>query len=250
MNYKTHGRRFFILTAFALAGVAPGTIPARAEIIEQILVKINGEIFTKTDLETRQVARLRELQGQKVDLKSDNNEELRKLLDDMTPDILVDAVDEMLVVQRGKELGYTLGDTQFQGVLESIRKQNKLESEEQFQAALKQEGLTIADLRKNLERTMVFQRVQQNEVVNKVALTEEEGRAYYDSHLTEFTTPSSITLREVLTSPPTDSKGINVAADEAAKTRADAIRARAISVKPSRSSPPTFPTPPRAPTEV
>ena len=229
MNYKTHGRRFFILMAFALAGVAPGTIPARAEIIEQILVKINGEIFTKTDLETRQVARLRELQGQKVDLKSDNNEELRKLLDDMTPDILVDAVDEMLVVQRGKELGYTLGDTQFQGVLESIRKQNKLESEEQFQAALKQEGLTIADLRKNVERTMVFQRVQQNEVVNKVALTEEEGRAYYDSHLTEFTTPSSITLREVLISPPTDSKGINVAADEAAKTRADAIRARAIS---------------------
>ena len=29
---------------------------AGAEIIEQILVKVNGEIFTKTDLETRQVA--------------------------------------------------------------------------------------------------------------------------------------------------------------------------------------------------
>ena len=104
----------------ALLAIAAGV--ARAEIIEQILVKINGEIFTKTDLETRQVARLREMQGQKVDLKSDNNEELRKLLDQMTPDILVDAVDEMLVVQRGKELGYTLGDTQFQGVLDNIRR--------------------------------------------------------------------------------------------------------------------------------
>ena len=32
----------------------------RAEIIEQILVKVNGEIFTKTELESRQVAALRQ----------------------------------------------------------------------------------------------------------------------------------------------------------------------------------------------
>jgi len=228
MNYKTYVRRFCILAGLAVASVATGAISARGEIIEQILVKVNGEVFTKTDLENRQVARLRDVQGQKLDLKDPNNEELKKQLDQITPDILVDAVDEMLVVQRGKELGYTLGDTQFQGVLENIRTQNKLQNEEQFQAALKQEGLTLADLRKNLERQMIWQRVNQNEVINKVAMTEEEARAYYDSHLTEFTTPSSITLREILISPPADAKGINVAADEAARARADAIRTRAL----------------------
>src|SRR6059058_2236568 len=163
----------------------------RGEIIEQILVKVNGEIFTKSDLEQRQVAVLRQ-KGQQIDLKSDpNNVQLRKALDDITPQIMVDAVDEMLVVQRGKELGYTLSDAQFKGVLDNIRTQNKLESEAQFQAALKQEGLTLADLRKNLERQMIWQRVQQNEVVNKVAMTEDEARAYYSSHLLEFTTPAS-----------------------------------------------------------
>ena len=59
--------------------------------------------------------------------------------------------DEMLIVQRGKELGYTLGDTQFQGVLDNIRTQNKLENDEQFQAALKQEGLTMADLKEYIQ---------------------------------------------------------------------------------------------------
>ena len=34
----------------------PLAVPLRAEIIEQVLVKVNGEIFTKTDLEQRQVA--------------------------------------------------------------------------------------------------------------------------------------------------------------------------------------------------
>src|SRR5437899_2381402 len=42
----------------------------RAEIIEQILVKINGEIFTKTDLENIQVQTLRQ-RGQQFDLKSE-----------------------------------------------------------------------------------------------------------------------------------------------------------------------------------
>src|ERR1700704_442601 len=111
MNYKTYIRPGCFLAGLALATVAIGAVAARAEIIEQILVKVNGEVFTKTDLETRQVSRLRELQGQKVDLKSDNNDDLRKKLDEITPDLIVDAVDEMLVVQRGKELGYTLGDT-------------------------------------------------------------------------------------------------------------------------------------------
>jgi len=213
MNYKTYVRRFCILAGLAVASVATGAISARGEIIEQILVKVNGEVFTKTDLENRQVARLRDVQGQKLDLKDPNNEELKKQLDQITPDILVDAVDEMLVVQRGKELGYTLGDTQFQGVLDTIKTQNKLETEEQFQAALKQEGLTLAELRKNLERQMIMQRVQQNEVVNKVAMTEDEARTYYDSHLTEFTTPASVSVREIVISPTAEAKGVSVAAE-------------------------------------
>jgi parvulin-like peptidyl-prolyl isomerase len=224
MTYKT---RIGILVTAAALCAAPGAL--RGEIIEQILVKVNGEIFTKTDLENRQVARLRDVQGQRVDLKANpNNAELRKLLDEITPSILVEAVDEMLVVQRGKELGYSLGDAQFKSVLENIRTQNKLDNDADFEAALKQEGLSLADLRRNLEKQMIWQRVQQNEVVNKVAMTEEEARAYYDSHLAEFTSPASVTLREILVASAVDPKGINVAADEAARDRIDEIRARVV----------------------
>jgi peptidyl-prolyl cis-trans isomerase SurA len=209
----------------AVAGlVTAGTV--RAEIIEQILVKVNGEIFTKSDLEQRQVSTLRQ-KGQQIDLKSDpSNQALRKALDEITPQIMVEAVDEMLLVQRGKELGYKLNDEQFKGVLDNIKKENKLENEEQFQAALKAEGMTMADLRRNLERSMIVQKVQQNEVMGKIGVTEDEARRYYDSHLNEFTTPQSITLREILVAVPSDSKGLNVGVDEAAKTHAEEIRER------------------------
>src|SRR5262245_36087754 len=100
-------RRLFPIV---LGGLLAATVAAdvlRAEIIEQILVKVNGEIFTKTDLETRQIAILRQ-RGEQIDPKDTSNAQLRKALDDITPKIMVDAVEEMLIVQRGKELGYKL----------------------------------------------------------------------------------------------------------------------------------------------
>jgi peptidyl-prolyl cis-trans isomerase SurA len=210
----------------AAALVVVAVTSLRGEIIEQILVKVNGDIFTKTDLEQRQVAALRQ-KGQTIDLKGDlSNAQLRQALDEITPQIMVDAVDELLIVQRGKELGYRLGDDQFKSVLDNIKKENKMETEEQFQAALKAENMTMADLRRNLERSMIFQRVQQNEVLGKIGVTDEEARKYYESHLSEFTTPPTVTLREILVSIPGDGKTLNVAADETAKAKAEQIRKR------------------------
>lgn len=201
----------------------------RGEIIEQILVKVNGDIFTKSDLEQRQIAALRQ-KGQAIDLKSDPNDvQLRKALDEITPQIMVDAIDEMVIVQRGKELGYTLSDQQFKGVVDNIRKENKIESEEQFQAALKSENMSMADLRRNLERQMIFQRVQQNEVLAKIGVTDEEARKYYESHLKEFTTQPTVTLREILVAVAGDPKVLNVAAGEAAQAKIEDIRKRVTS---------------------
>jgi parvulin-like peptidyl-prolyl isomerase len=70
------------------------------------------------------------------------------------------------------------------------------------------------------------QRVQQNEVFGKIGVTEDEARKYYESHLHEFTTPPTVTLREILVPVPTDPKGVNVAAEEAAKAKAEQMRTR------------------------
>jgi parvulin-like peptidyl-prolyl isomerase len=201
----------------------------RAEIIEAILVKVNGEIFTKSDLEARQVAALRQM-GQQVDLKSNpSDEQLRRMLEQVTPDLIVSVVDEMLVLQRGRELGYRLTDEQFNSYLENIKKESKIETEEQFQAALKQEGLTLAELRQNIEKTAIVSRVQQNEVIGRVAVSEEEAQRYYEAHRGEFTTPQAVTLREIFVNVPGDGATINVGLDEEAREKAAQIRQRALS---------------------
>jgi peptidyl-prolyl cis-trans isomerase SurA len=209
------------VAAFLSVAVARPT----AEIIEQILVKVNGEIFTKTDLEARQVAALRQA-GQQGDLKSNaSDQQLRKMLDEVTPQLMVNVIDEMLIVQRGRELGYKMTDDQFQGTVDLIKKDNKINTDEEFQAALKQENMTMADLRHNVERQWIVSRVQQTEFLGKIAVSEAEARAYYDAHKNEFTSAVTVTLREILVAVPKDA---SVATDAAARQKAADIRRRAV----------------------
>ena len=188
---------------------------------------MNGEIFTKSDLEQRQVAALRQ-KGQQIDLKSDpTNQQLRKALDEITPQIMVEAVDEMLMVQRGKELGYKLSDEQFKGVLDNIKKENKIENEEQFQAALKAENMTHG-------RSAPEPRALDDRAAGAAERGDRQDRrlrgrgaqvlrlapqrihdAADRSRCARFWSPCRPTR-----------KALNVAADEAAKTKAEEIRAR------------------------
>src|SRR5689334_16322093 len=154
-------KRLLVLAVIvsALSGV-----PMRAEIIEQVLVKVNGDIITKTELESRQVRVIRErMQGQ-VDADSlKNDETLKKMLAEVTPPLIVNAIDELLLLQRGREMGLKLGDDQFKQVVANIRKEQGLQDETKFQQALAQENMTMEDLRKQLERQMLIEQVQRQE---------------------------------------------------------------------------------------
>src|SRR5687768_231244 len=141
--------------------VAALSVPLRAQIIEQVLVKVNGDIITKTELENRQIAAIRQRMNQDVSPEAmKNDDQLKKTLAEVTPRILVEAIDELLMVQLAKERGYKLRDEQFKDWLTALRKEQNLEDHQKFQGALKQEGMTVDDLRKNVEKQFMISQVQ------------------------------------------------------------------------------------------
>ena len=223
-------RLFAAAGLIAAAGLLANGIPLKAEVIEQVLVKVNGEIVSKSDFEKRQVEAL----GRRPEFANANPSslELQKAISELTPDLILEAVDELLLIQRGRELNFALGDAQFKSIVDDIRKQNNLADEAQFQAALKQEGMTLADLRRNIERNMMISQVQSTEVTQKLSATDEEARAYFETHRTEFTTPSEVMLREILIEVPASDRGVNVAQDDAAKAKAEEVRQRLLKGEP------------------
>jgi peptidyl-prolyl cis-trans isomerase SurA len=198
-----------------------------------VLVKVNGDILTKTELEAKQIAALRGRINSAVDAEAMKNDAtLKKMIAEVTPKILVETIDEMLLLQLGKEKGYHVTDQQFKDWVAEIRKNQGLDDDQKFKAALAQEGMTMDDLRRNFERQVTVYRVQQDEVGQKLQITEEEARQYYLTHQSEFVEPATVTLREIAIEIPTTTQGgqvgVNVAQDDAAKTKAEDIRARVM----------------------
>ena len=214
----------------AVLAAVCAVVPLRAEIIEQVPVKVNGEMISKTEFEARQVAELRN--RPELAKAGPTSPELQKAIAEITPDLILSAVDDLLLVQRGRENGYALGDAQFAQIVDNIKKSNNLEDDARFQEALRQEGLTMADLRRNLERQMLISQVQRVEIMDKISINDEEARAYYAQHRNEFTSATEITLREILLEVPTTDRGVNVAQDDAVRANAEELRKRLLAGEP------------------
>ena len=211
------------VAATLVAFLATAPLLGSSEIIEQVLVKVNGDIITKSDLETRQINALRQQTKSEVDLQAlQNDAQLKKALAEITPQILVDTIDDLLLMQLGREKGLKLSDDMFNRWLGNLRKEQNLLDDQKFNAALKQEGMTIADLRRNVERQFLINEVQRQEVGSKLQITEAEARQYYQFHQQEFVEPASVTLREILIEAPAGQD----AASDATAEKAAAARAR------------------------
>jgi peptidyl-prolyl cis-trans isomerase SurA len=217
------------VVGLTLVGLLLALSSMRADILEQVLVKVNGDIITKSDLEQRQIAAVRQLQP---NLRANDDAGLQKALSEVTPQVIVDAIDELLMVQRGRELGYTMSTEQFNGIVENIKKENKIETDAALEAALKQEGMTMADLRKQLERQMLMSRVRQTEIAGKLQVTDAEVKMYYDANQSAFATSPQITLREILITVPVNKQGVNVAQDDEARAKAEDVRKRLLAGEP------------------
>ena len=211
----------FLVPTWATAQ-APADDTAEPIIIEQVLVKVNGQIITKTDLEARQIEAI---QGRGVQPTSDF--EFVSLLREVTPGVIANAVDELLLVQRGRDLGYSLSDELFAEQVTEIREENEFETEQELETALREElGMTLGDFRRRMESQMLVSQVQQIEILGRVAITDVEAREYYDTHAEEFTQPATATLRQFLIPVAETPEGVSVAADDEARVVAQMTVAR------------------------
>ena len=150
------------------------------DILEQVLVKVNGDIITKTDLETRQIAAIRGRINSQVDADALKND--AQLKTDAGRGHATDsggrdrrAADDP--AREGEGLSRSPISSSRTGSPTSARTRD-LDDEQKFQAALKQEGMSMEELRRNFERQVVIYRVQQDEVGPKLQITEEEARQY------------------------------------------------------------------------
>jgi len=218
------------LCGLLLPSLALVPCASRAETIERVVAKVNGQIITLSEFQSRQVAAA---QGARVDPAG-----VGAFLRQNNAKILQDAIDEILILQKAEDAGIRAPAAWIDEAIEGIKKENRITSDEQMQEALAREGLTLAELRENIERGVLRRIVMQRDVQPKIEASEADVRAEYERvKATEFTKPATVTLQEILI--PEDKGGIVLARELAARARAGEDfqeLARSYSTAPSRAN--------------
>lgn len=194
----------FILCFAAALIIGAGL--AVAEVIEEIYAVVNDEVITLNELRKAEAGQARYLQSQ---LKG---EALDKAMAEMKAGLLNSLIDRKLISTVAKEKKYEVdGDVEM--ILQEIKKQNNIASDDDLKRALAGEGLTIEEFRTQLKRERISQRFIQEEVGSKIKIDNSEIVDFYRKNIARFSVPQEITLNAVFL------KKENAAAAELQATR-------------------------------
>jgi peptidyl-prolyl cis-trans isomerase SurA len=209
IGMRTRQRRIIALVAVvALSGTL-----AHAEVVDEIVAKVNDDIITKSDLETEEQGLLQEL------YRRHSGSELDAQVAEAKKELLRRLIDKRVLIQRATHL---FDVTKMQDYyLEMFKDQQNIKSDKELEKLLAGQDMTMADLKKRLVEEFSPQQVVHVEVSERIAVSDKDERAYYDAHTAEFEVPAEATVREIVLKA-TD-------ADRAAKrAQAEAVRARLI----------------------
>jgi parvulin-like peptidyl-prolyl isomerase len=213
----------------AVLSVVLFAVAARGEIIERVIVKVNGDVVTQSEFEARQIAAVQQARI--------TPEQVEKFLRDNNAHILQEAIDDLLLVQRAVDLGIKLRPEYIKEVIDGIKKENNIASDEDLQAQLKREGMTLEELKRNIERNILKRQVMQRELESKIAVTEDDARAWYEANKAEYTKPATVHLQQLVVR--ADGKNPSLASELVARARGGedlAELARAYAAAPAKAA--------------
>jgi len=179
--------RLTVLGSLLLATQAP------AEIIERVVAVVNGDIITQSEFESRQVAAV---QAARI-----SQDAMVRFLQQNNARLMQEAVDDVLLYQKGREEGLQIPPEYLDQVIQGIKEQNGLKNDTEMRAQLRREGMTIDDLKRQVERQIVRREVLAKEVGTGVTITEAEARDDYEARLeTDYKRPATVHLQSILIS--------------------------------------------------
>jgi peptidyl-prolyl cis-trans isomerase SurA len=162
--------------------------PYHGVVVEQAVAQVNDQIISTSDY--KRAEQELEQQASQQDWSPDKLEAARQ-------NLLRDLIDNQLLLSKGKQMGIT-GEAETIRELDQIRKQNHLDSMESLEDAVAKQNMNFADFKASIQNRIITSQVIREEVGRRINITQADERSYYDDHKSEFTTPESVKLSEIL----------------------------------------------------
>jgi parvulin-like peptidyl-prolyl isomerase len=198
---------------------AADRIDPNVTVVEEIVAKVNSDIVTRGELTKQR----QELEAE-LKLKGLTGDALQSAIDARIADLLSDQIDQLLLIQKGKELNINV-DAEVNRRLADIQSESKIADPEKFHDWVREgTGEPFEDFKLQMHNQYLTQRVISEEVWRNVIVPSAELHKYYDEHKKDFVRDDVVLLRDILVATPDNSPDKVAAAEKKARSLADRAR--------------------------
>lgn len=183
-----------------------------AAVVESIIVRVGDRIVTRSQYDKR----LREVFAE-VDatVPPDQREGRKKQVKEQLVD---EIINELLIKDRADRLGVVVSEPEIKDAMLRLKQQYNISTDEQFEASLKQSGMSRADMETRLRDTLITNKVFARDLRNRNELDDKELRERYNRDKENYRLPERAHLREIVILRPDSSGGV-----EPARQRAEEV---------------------------
>jgi peptidyl-prolyl cis-trans isomerase SurA len=192
--------------------VAVALYGADVTLMEEIICKVNGDIITRGEMAHDKKMLESDLRQQGL-----SGARLNEAINDGSKNILREKIDQLLLVQKAKELDIKV-DSELNKQMLDIQRTTKIVDPEKFQEYVRQmTGTPYEDYKAEIKNSLLREKVVREEISRKIMFKQDELQKYYNEHKDEFMRQERVFLREIIVSTENkDAAGI-AAAEKKAK---------------------------------
>jgi peptidyl-prolyl cis-trans isomerase SurA len=180
-----------ILLLLAAILAAPAALADERRPVDRVAAVVNGDVITLSELTQRAGAEYRRASDMPPGPARDQAR--ARALRTAFEGVLA----ERLVENEVKALGIEVTEAQIDGAIDDVKKRNNL-SDDTLKQALASEGMTVTAYRARLRKDFENHLLIAAKVQNRVKVTDDDVKGYYQSHLPEFSGEEQVKLRLIL----------------------------------------------------
>ncbi len=185
------------LILMAMANASRGA----TEVIDQVVAIVDNDVIMASELRTRVNSVKENLKAR--DIESPPEETLvRETLDRL--------ILESIQLQKGTRAGVRISDEQLNGAVQRIAAQNRM-SLDQFRQAVEAQGQSYAEMREQIRREMIIQRVQAGNVNQRIQISDQEVNNFVATQDGQKLTQPEFHLLHALLAIPPDAETAQIA---------------------------------------
>lgn len=166
---------FHVLCASLCILVLSHTSVARAEMVDRIVAIVNDDVITFSDLNREGAALFRRI------IQEAPAEQVEPTLLKAREDMLSSLIDKLIVEQRAKKLGLSVGNPEVESAISRIIERNKT-TPEKFWQQMTLMGSSEHDYRELVRGQLLQDRLIDYEIRSRVVVNEERIREFYDKN--------------------------------------------------------------------